>query len=270
MTSLITSEIRSSFEFTHPMDLSSSDEGPNIPAGTSSSLQSLASETTATLETSAPQKRSYLQCKAPGLTIAPSSPHLWMRILELKQLLEELGEWDRLGATMVVQDKIPNLIFPEDKREHLNSLSRLPKLAPYLRNDNSRPCFYRVGSCAISSKGLVETPKSVERYVAQIQALEKEADAALNKKRMLKPVECELNLENLGSSETALLVELFHSKGMEGLCIGENHGELNSIKFLFDNMFAMNALGVDTLFLENIPYDFLQPYLSHHFALLKK
>lgn len=189
-------------------------------------------------------------------------------IEELSKLLEKLGLLEHLHVKMSEKDESTN---PAMKILHLGReieplVRKHNELIPYFFNRTGNSCFVQ-GQCytgaSISEKGLFED-FTVKK--ALLTALLEEADREFRSFASPPPPIDFTPSEEALSSDVQLLEDVFKTQDFEGLCLGENHQQQLSKKFILDNLTNFKNQGVTTLFMEHFMHDTMQPYLDAYFA----
>lgn len=180
-------------------------------------------------------------------------------IEKLHTVLEKNGLLKHLKVE-VVKDQIH---FFHSKDEMITLISRYPELRPFfLSKPPVQLCIYqaKLDDQPVrprSEMGLFESPTAKSRHIG---SLIEQSDRHFESMSFPSPVEFTFRAEAPDKENLAAAYRQF-----QGVCIGEVHNHISSKKFLIDNMEALRALGVKTLFLEDILYDTMQPFLDEYF-----
>jgi hypothetical protein len=108
----------------------------------------------------------------------------------------------------------------------------------------------------------MEAPATAVQYRTYVQSFIRNADAFFRGINP-RPVSCKLDVSLC--SELMFLLDIYSTKNFNGIVLGESHKMGSPKKFIIDNLPALAAMGVKTLFLEE-PYDWFQPAFDFYYA----
>lgn len=205
------------------------------------------------------KKRTYLKFESIDHSLRPSHPEHKKSLDELEALLEKHGLFEKLHIRRETENGVPVLIFPQTSDRALCMLShQYPDLAPYFYDKKKNTCFE--ANEYISTKGLCEKRETIVHVETLQKKLLAEAAAYYLSLGTIKGEELPVPKDAIDVK--SCLTEIFKTQKKQGLFLGELHRYPDSKKFLIEHMDLFKSMGVTTLFLENFPYDFLQPHLD--------
>lgn len=204
--------------------------------------------------------RSYLSFPKADCVLQAAGPRDLLTIQQLKHALEQTN----LSYLLKESSKPGELHFRFGPFELENVARNYKAFKPFIHSKGNIFCFENCGS--ISQRGLrgrVNSDKTSTSITPLARSLLQEANAFYRQNTFSK-VRCSFPRSAL-NSEKSMLEEIYKKQGFSGLCIGELHDEINPKKFIIDHLKTLKDLGVTTLFLENLPYDTLQPLMDSYF-----
>lgn len=204
--------------------------------------------------------RAYLSFPTTDFVLIPISPTYNNSIQEFENVLDDLGLLRQLKVE-VTHGGSPSIRFQLSSLEiyALRESEKYRILRQYFES-------FERGVPAPSAKNLVEHPDCSSRNESLTADLLREADSYFGRlPSPLSPVRCTIPPTSL-DSERNMLKEVYVTQNFDGLCVGEYHNQQLPKKFILDNLEAMAGMGITTLFIENLCYDILQPYLDEYYA----
>ena len=197
-----------------------------------------------------------------SLPPTPFSPVHMIMFKNQKERALFMQSWLELGSDMknhIVAAEIPKLVPGEGVDTHpacIVSFGEEELLASGKFSDAMNRAFGKRGVKSVFA-GIYDYKNRVVK-VAPLQTLE---DLTMNSKnyfKYLKPIDFELQIPFAEMNPPMIIHNILTEQNFNGFIIGEIHSEKNSKKFLIDNMQQLKNEGVETLFLEFLPFDTLQ------------
>lgn len=169
------------------------------------------------------------------------------------QIIQDvLGIKKRIATADEIPDEAIRLLLEKERekvaalRTQLDELAQIPDAVPIPENSYlNRPDASLLPPQYLSIPAYADTPFGMHELL-------RESVAYFDQMQDVPIVHCPIKQ---ATTDREALVDIYHTQGFDGACVGEYHNEACANHFIFDNLPHLKELGITTIFMEDFKYE---------------